>query len=431
MLSDVTKRKKTLFKNIRRFAYSVILYGFWNPTLIPSAYGVLLLGKVPPGGRRKKYRRWVVGFLLFLVTALTGVGLFNFAMDPLWCFDNFFPWNRQQLVFNGRQLKTNLVTFSDFRYRTLLVGSSRVGCLDQNDFTGMRAFNYAVNSMVPDEYQGFVRYAKKREGGDFSTIILGVDFFGTNANLKKEFDVPEYYSETANSFLYRYKMLLSYDVLGFSVDNLQQHLKQDKDTFERSNVRVPAVTTRANREQIVSNQLLWFMLEGYGGKYQYDEGLKEKLRRLRDDNPKTSFVVFTTPVAKPLFCLMFRLNHFADYERWLRDLVEVFGGVYNFMDLNSVTNEYLDTFTDAHHPTPETATYIVKRILSLHTLAVPGDFGTLVTRENIDQTLAGVRARCADCTDFTSSVGGLDPGARIYLRTAPVKGTAQNVIGHQ
>ncbi|HOP41492.1 MAG TPA: hypothetical protein PLI53_10670, partial [Geobacteraceae bacterium] len=109
------------------------------------------------------------------------------------------------------------------------------------------------------------------------------------------------------------------------------------------------------------------------------------------------FVVFTTPVSKPLFCLMVRLNRLPDYERWLRDLVDVFGEVYNFMDLNSVTRDYLRNFSDCDHLFPEAGTLLAHRVLGIPDQSLPPDFGKLVARRNIEETIAAVRSQCTDC----------------------------------
>jgi len=347
--------------------------------------------------RKNEYRSWVKGSLGALAALLALVALFNYLMDPLWCFDHCNRWNGRQIGFNERLQKTNLVTFRDFPYRSLLIGSSRVAALNQNDFTGAGAFNYAAATMIPAEYGEYIRYARERRGRDFETILIGMDFFGSNASYKKTFEAPERYFETSNSFLYRYRMLLTGDTLSYSVSNLKANGKQVRGTYDRGNVRTPSARSRADRENLMREQFVWFSTEGYGGHYRYDERLKEKLQKLKHDNPGTRFVVFTTPVSKPLFCLMLRLNRFPDYERWLRDLVEVFGGVYHFMDLNSVTRDYDRTFTDCDHVYPAVGTLIAHRVLGIPGKAVPADFGKLVTKRNIDAIIAGVRAQCHEC----------------------------------
>lgn len=397
MHSDIRRAKKSIFAHAVLLGATALLFGWWNPSLIPCVYGILLLGTSKSLAGRKGYRPWARRFAYSLVGGLALAALFNYTIDPLWCFNHDNRWNGEQVGFNERLLKTNMITFRDFHCRGLLIGSSRVAVLNQNDFTGVDAFNYAAATMVPDEYEGYIRYARKRNGEGFSTILIGVDFFGSNANYKKSFEHPEHFIDSTNSFLYRYKMLMAYDTLRFAKNNLLAGGSTVRGTYDRCNIRTPKIRTREMRESLVRDQFVWFTAVGYGKQYRYDERLKDKLLRLKAENPGARFVVFTTPVSKPLFCLMVRLNRLPDYERWLRDLVDVFGEVYNFMDLNSVTRDYLRTFSDCDHLFPETGTLLAHRVLGIPDQSLPPDFGKLVTRRNIEKTISAVRGQCADC----------------------------------
>ncbi|MDD2319464.1 MAG: hypothetical protein PHO83_05360 [Geobacteraceae bacterium] len=397
MYSDRPEIKRTIISHTVLLGLVALLVGWWNPPLLPCVFGLLLLGRSKSPAGRKKYRAWLRLTAYSLAIGLTLVTLFNYTIDPLWCFNHRNRWNAEQVGFNERLQKTNLVTFRDFDYRSLLIGSSRVAVLDQNQFRGKAAFNYAAATMVPDEYGDYIRYARKQNGKTFTTILIGMDFFGTNANYQKRFEKPEYYFSEANSFLYRYKMLLTYDTLRFSKNNLNAGGSEVRGTYNRGNVRTPKLGTREGRENLVRNQLFWFSAIGYGNNYHYDGRLREKLRRVREDNPGANFVVFTMPVSKPLFCLMVKNNRLPDYERWLRDLVDVFGAFYNFMDLNTVTRDYLRTFSDCDHLYPETGTLLAHRVLGIPDDSLPADFGKLVTRQNIDEIIASIQAQCTSC----------------------------------
>jgi len=346
---------------------------------------------------RKKYRAWVRWFGYSLALGLTLIALFNYVIDPLWCFNHTNRWNREQVGFNERLQKTNLLTFKDFDYQCLLIGSSRVAVLNQNYFKSVGAFNYAAATMVPDEYESYIRYARQKNGNSFSTILIGMDFFGTNENYLKSFEIPEQYVTTANSFLYRYKMLLTYDTLRYAKNNLNAGGDKVRGTYDRCNIRTPKIHSLELRDSLVRNQFIWYSVLGYGKSYRYDEKLKEKLQKLKADNPGSQFIVFTTPISKPLFCLMVKSNRLPDYERWLRDLVEVFGSFYNFMDLNTVTRDYLRTFSDCDHLNSAAGALLAHRVLGIPDTSLPADFGKLVTQDTIEETIASVREQCADC----------------------------------
>jgi len=376
---------------------TALIYGLWNPPFIPFVCGVLLFATASRAAEKKTYSGWAKGFLCFFAGIQSLVALFNFVIDPLWCFNHTNAWNGKQIGFNERLQKTNLVTFRDFRYRSILIGSSRVAVLNQNDFEGMNAFNYAAVTMIPEEYGDYIRYAAQRNGRGFENVILGMDFFGSNVNYRSVFEPPRFYFGTTNSILYRYRMLLSSDTLGFSMDNLRGGGGKVRGTYDRCNVRTPKARTPAERERLIREQYEWYRTVGYGKNYRYDENLKEMLAGLKRENPGASFIVFTTPVSKPLFCLMTRLNRFPDYERWLRDLVLVFGGFYHFMDLNSITREHARMFTDLDHVCPATGALIARRVIGIRDESIPPDFGKLVTRDNIDQVIADIRSQCSEC----------------------------------
>ncbi len=391
VLSGARIHIKSLFARQIWVGFVTLLYVWWNPSFVPFVCGVLLLRKKSLRFKVSSFGGWVYATLFSLLIVLTAVALFNYAIDPLWCYSHHNRWNGQQIDFNERQQKTNLVTFRDFRYRTLLIGSSRVVCLNQNLFRGMDAFNYAVNSMRPEEYAPYVRYAREQNGREFENIIIGVDFFGTNALLKRDFDPPESYIRTANSFLYRYRMLLCYDVLKLSKETIEKKKRLMLGTYDRFNVLTPTLFTPAEQEFVYRYQYGIKQTEVGDNNYRYDEGLKEKLMQLRRDNPRTKFIVFTTPVSEPLFRLMSRSGQFPDYERWIRELVDVFGSIYNFMDINTMTLDYRNTFVDLHHVRAETGAMIAHRVAGIPDESIPDDFGALVTRQNVDEIIARLR----------------------------------------
>jgi hypothetical protein len=75
-----------------------------------------------------------------------------------------------------------------------------------------------------------------------------------------------------------------------------------------------------------------------------------------------------------------------DYERWIRDAVDVFGEVYNFMYPNSITaNSH--NYIDSNHFKPEVGTIIARKVSGSLTGTSPQDFGILVTKQNVDDHL--------------------------------------------
>ena len=102
-------------------------------------------------------------------------------------------------------------------------------------------------------------------------------------------------------------------------------------------------------------------------------------------------MVYTTPVSEPYFCAMVKENRLPEYERWLRDLVDVYGQVWHFEYLHSVARDYGNTFCDAHHFYPWVGALMAHKVTGEPDPRIPPDFGVLLDRSNIEQRLADIR----------------------------------------
>ena len=351
---------------------------------------------------RNRHTTWLRSIFAVIALVLTAAGLFNYVVDPLWCFSHSFSLGDGQASYNERLQKTNRVTFGEFDYDSLILGSSRTTYLDQKDFAGMHAYNYSAASMEPTEYAAYIEYAKQRKGSGFRNIVIGMDFFGTNEALKDDAERPEAYFTEANSFLYRYRMLLTMDTLRVSLSDLTRKEDRTYSPYHRDNTRSPMRLTQAEKAEMIRRQLERYHADVYTG-YRYREDLPALLKDLLSQNPKTSFIVYTTPVSRPLFCLMIQDRLWDSYARWLHDLVDAFGSVHNFMYLNSVTNEYANTFQDAHHLYPAVGTLLAHKVTGLDDDRIPSDFGVVVNRTNIDMHLAEVKRLASACPERESA----------------------------
>ncbi|MGI5921811.1 MAG: hypothetical protein ACOX6I_08765 [Syntrophomonadaceae bacterium] len=335
-----------------------------------------------------RYKRWLVFTFIIMFLPLAGIGAFNFFIDPLWTFAHAHEYNDIQIPFDERQQKTNHLTFVPKHYDTLILGSSRTTYMKQTDLVGHKAYNYSVSGMLMEEYKGYAEYARQKNGRDFDYIVIGLDFFVTNKNLKleNEYHPPSFYINRANEFAYRYKLLLSLDVLDYSWKNFQASRADLPVTFDynRSNIKTLNRVPAAYRDERIQGNIARYRADVYGD-YEYRE-VKKILGELKQNHPHTQFIVFTTPVSRPMLTLLVEENLLPYYQRWLRDSVEVFGQVYNFMYPNSVT-ENLDNFFDGTHVYPEVETLIAHKIIGYEDGKTPADFGMLLTRDNVDQQL--------------------------------------------
>lgn len=335
------------------------------------------------------YKKWIIATLSLILLPLLAIAGFNFYIDPLWNFNHAHRHNQIQMSFNERQQKTNLITFGSHDYNVLLLGSSRVTYINQYDFPGCKVFNYALNNMLLSEYKDYIDYAKKQAGHDFDRIIIGLDFFATNRNLElpSQFEPPSYYFAQSQQLAYRYKTLLSTDVLKYARKNYEASREgiPRSYAYNRNNVKTLVPPGSEDRQWFINNNIKWYGEKVYGPGYKYDS-VKPVLEALKKDNPNTRFIIFTTPSSDLLFQLLVKQGRFGDYERWIRDCVESNGEVYNFMYPNSITTD-LNNYFDASHFYPPIGTLIAHRISGYKDENIPEDFGVQVTPENLDQHL--------------------------------------------
>lgn len=261
--------------------------------------------------------------------------------------------------------------------------------MNQNDLVGHKAYNYSVSGMLMEEYNGYTEYAKLKNGGDFDYIVIGLDFFVTNKNLKleNEYHPPSYYINQANGFGYRYKLLLSADILEYSKKNYNASQRNVPVTFDydRNNIKTLNRVPEAYRDERIRENLARYKTDVYGN-YEYRD-VKKILLQLKQNNPHSKFIIFTTPVSEPLLAVLVGENLLPDYERWLKDSVDVFGQVYNFMYPNSITAD-LNNYFDGSHVYPDVEKLIAHKISGYPDDNIPADFGILLTEDNIDKQIS-------------------------------------------
>jgi hypothetical protein len=342
-----------------------------------------------------RFRVWITNYVVMLVLLCFSVAAITYLVDPMWCFTHSNLLNSRQLPFDERQQKSDYLVARPSVYNALMLGSSRVTVIDQRDIKGFTAFNGSVNAMMPDEYANYADFAKRHNRGEFRLIILGADFFGSNANFKGYGQkTPDYYFRNAESRWYRFRTLFTWDALYYSYRNVRQLFSPTTHHhYDRNNIKMVMPISPKFREMCIAKDLAEFDRYLYGKTYRYHD-IKPQLTKLREQNASSRFVVFTTPDSKPLWDYLVHAGRLEDYLLWLGDLVDVFGEVYDFMGENKLTSN-LENYQDAHHLTPHAAGKLVERILDNSPENRLGA-GTLLTRDNYQAYAEKVRARYAD-----------------------------------
>lgn len=334
-------------------------------------------------------------FFATAIVALLSALLLNTIVDPAWYICHSNRLNAIKFPFDERVQKTNRLMHSGKSYDGLLFGSSRVSYIDARKIPGADVYNYALGSMYPEEYAGYIAGASRRHR--IRTVYIGLDFFGT---AKKRFsfavqDRPEEYFEAALNPMRILGSFLSADSLRYALKTASMSLcgRADGEYYDADFLKRMSVGEAMLHEEIIYRQLVLYHEQCYGPTYAWNPALPEILRSLRRQWPELRFVAFTTPISAPMFSLLVHDGRLADFERWIRLLVEAFGSVHDFMGFNSVTTN-LDNYADAHHFKEHVGEAIIGRISGQHD-GIPDDFGILVTPGNLEQHLADIRAQAA------------------------------------
>ncbi|MBO0961650.1 hypothetical protein J1P26_18245 [Neobacillus sp. MM2021_6] len=336
----------------------------------------------------KSYKKWLLQTCILTILAMTpflGIIGFNYFIDPLWLYSHQNSFNNVQNPFDERLLKTHSITFNPKNYSAVLLGSSRVTYMNEHEFP-MKTYNYAVSSMLVEEYDPYLTYAEEKIGKHFDTVFIGLDFWGTNVNRPKvqSKDLNTYIKEMDKPF-YRVKKLFSFNTFEYAKQNFNSS-KQNKilfnsfRTYNRDNVATAKAVTNEEKAKFFHD----FEVEQEKEIYKYDNSYKEMLMQLKKSHPENKFVVFLTPVAEARWQIEFQTTEkWSDYQRWITDVVDVFGECINFMTPNSVTKDN-NNFYDTQHAYPEIGTLMIKRI-SDRKGYIPHDFGIKMTKENINE----------------------------------------------
>ncbi|NQV85980.1 MAG: hypothetical protein HQ492_02775 [Woeseiaceae bacterium] len=146
------------------------------------------------------------------------------------------------------------------------------------------------------------------------------------------------------------------------------HIKDEREFFHR-----------------VGANMNFFGLFRYGKSYIYNDKYKFYLQTLRNSYPNTRFVVFTMPEFEPLYRLIYERGRGDAYARWLKETIEVFGEVHDFMGINRFTRNPTN-FYDGHHFYVEQSHILVRRLKGGE---IDGydDFGIRVTKANLNTHL--------------------------------------------
>ncbi|MGX2961689.1 hypothetical protein JNUCC23_20880 [Peribacillus sp. JNUCC 23] len=331
-------------------------------------------------------KRFFLTTLIVIVLPVSVVSGFNFWIDPLWNFPHKNEYNDYQVGFDERQQKTNFINSRKFDYDSLMIGTSRVTYMDAKNFEDERVFNYSLSSLHIDEYLPYIDYVTSKNKKDFDTIYMELYYNSYNQNEKNTNQDPSIYIEKSEEPFYKYTSLFSYSTLEYSLDNYK-FSKENKYPGPRSYTRDLVAQTSYSNDRLPA---LWDRFEKSfkaeaSTPFVYDKDYKNKLLELRNAYPDTKFVVFTEPApAKRLNLVLSNEDQKQAYDRWYKDMVNVFGEVYSFQGETPITTN-LDYYFDWFHYYPVVGDMMIDAI---EAPKKHKDILYMVNKENVDEYLS-------------------------------------------
>lgn len=319
--------------------------------------------------------------LIFLFCTIIFVCLLNYIVNPLYSWKATNSLDIKKSDYDERVQKTNYLAYIDNNYDALLLGNSRSTYINaENINLDVRVFNYSVNAMSVYEYEQVISTFIALTNNEPKIILIGIDPFNFPGQpisiLKRNF-------ENTQTNYNRFRELMSMQVLIFSLNDLWTTYKFEHNMYDRKERYYNKDLIKARQEKnLISNEK--YIKNNLSSEFNIDESLFDEYRKLVKKFPKTQFIVYNPPFQSDL---LRKWNQRTDFiklqQRWLLELIDIFGQVYFFMEDNYITEDYRN-FYDTYHFYPYVGNLIADKLSQRSDFdQVSSHFGILLTKENI------------------------------------------------
>ena len=352
--------------------------------------------------KQRKFTRYSLIFCTAAFLPMLSVGLFNWTIDPYDLFDtpNFLGINHEKIKKDNNDRLFKAVDIIRLKPKIILMGSSRTKQGLNPEHPAIKdnhlAYNLAINGPNFYEVRRYVEHAIANQP-EIQQIILGVDFFMFNASLDNQPSFEE--NRLGKTHIIpkdAINALFSLDTFNISRETITASLKAaDKNNTYGENGFMPNrnANNGATEWRFEQSIKLYFELHSdYQFSQQYWSDFIKIVELCRQNN--IDLKVFISPAHATQWESIKVTGKWDVFEQWKRKLVEI-TPVWDFSGFNSVTTEsikpQMNNYVDNSHYSPKIGNLILDRLFDRNTKAIPEDFGTLLTRDNIEQHLAKIR----------------------------------------
>lgn len=334
------------------------------------------------------YQRYARTLLIYFCVLLAGYMATAVILDPFRVF-GLTALNERNMEPNTRYLKIEHLKkyrgFTGFVFGTSRSNAFRTDLL--SELTGRKFYNLNAQSETPAGMLQKLRWLVANQRVE--AIIIGLDFDEIDQPIARDpsdlqrREHPAVSGETMTAFRYRYLWpnfkhlaITVYGNFFRSATWYRYDSKEGRHAFPyyRAWMKRDPAGYIANRFPIISKK------RGYTPNPEQMQKLRETIELARRHGIKV------TTIVNPTNQRLFRSYKPDIYARWLRQVIDIAGQVWDFSGPNCVTGN--DRFYyDMSHITEEGADIVLKQIFKTNSggAVLMCDFGILLTRDNIMQ----------------------------------------------
>jgi hypothetical protein len=355
-------------------------------------------------------QKWIKTWLIFSLSGPLIIASINYLVDP-YGLNHLLTINRinkNKKANTGYTYRFKTAIVRDKEFKTLLIGSSRIGVMDPNivnRYLDGKSFNFSVPLSTTEIQHKVFLYTLKYN--HIENLIYGIDFLSFNKSLilekdfksfnilKKEIEKKEkifnyniYFNlETAqSSLLVLFKNIFKYPLIE------ERYLVSNGMRAYTNHIHSLTEGTFDINKSVQNSLNQYFRPKiGFYKNYQFSKKylqyFKKTITYCNEHNIKVW--VYIPPMSGEHFNLLFTDGYFDEFETFKKEIVKV-SDFIDFTGHNSITDNP-NNYWDSSHLRVEFSSLVMKKIFHKEDKNSPLDFGKLVNKRNISNHLKNLR----------------------------------------
>jgi len=332
-------------------------------------------------------KKWIFRFSIISITSILLIMFLNYKIDRHSVFtDNYSNVNN---IANKNFINIEFLTNSEHSFDSFIFGSSRVGQISPVGIKDGNYYNMTYAEALPIEHLANIKLLLNN-GIKIKNILLGLDDFSYEVNPLvhlKQLAVEPHYKSGINGknkieFFMDYLFLKpkKREIFSLFKDNKKKKYYDVYNTGMHISSKIIDDTIENNISGHIDDKKFLKPTHYEGNQIIRTLNALQEIKMLSIQYD-FKLILFFNPIHKTTY-LDTNLNNFRLFKMGLLEISEF----YDFSGLNSITtNNYY--YYETSHYRDMVADMIKARIFNDGSVDVPNDFGTLVTKENIDKHL--------------------------------------------